>query len=109
MAQKCALPGRGVPLVPPAAPTTRYEASDHAMMMRMQPMSERTRLSFPRYRIEERTPDMAATIVGFADTSLQSETLLTRRAAQLIRARVWAELVVIDQAPTRSSFVAMNG
>ena len=33
----------------------------------MQPLSERTRLSFPRYRIEERTPDMAAIIVGFAE------------------------------------------
>jgi hypothetical protein len=67
------------------------------MRMRMQPLSERTRLSFPRYRVEERTPDMAAIIVGFADTPLHSETLLARRAAQLIRARVWAELVVIDQ------------
>jgi hypothetical protein len=67
------------------------------MMVRMQSLSERTRLSIPRYRIEERTPDMAAIIVGFADTPLQSETLLACRAAQLICTRVWAELVVIDQ------------
>jgi hypothetical protein len=65
--------------------------------MRMQPLSERTRLSFPRYRIEERAPDMAAIIVGFADTPLQFETLLSRRAAQLIRAQSAAHLVVIDQ------------
>ena len=44
----------------------------------MQPLSERARLSFPRYRIEERTPDMAALIVGFADTTLQFETLCSR-------------------------------
>ena len=67
----------------------------------MQPLSERTRLSFPRYRIEERTPDMAAIIVGFADTPLQSETLLARRAAQLIRAQSAAHLVVIDQDTDR--------
>jgi hypothetical protein len=67
------------------------------MRIRMQPLSERTRLSFPRYRVEERALDVAAFIVGFADTPLQSDTLLFRRAAQLIRTRVWADLVVIDQ------------
>ena len=60
-------------------------------------MADGTRLSVPRYRVEERTPDLAAFIVGFADTPAQYRTLLARRAAQLIRARVRAELVVIDQ------------
>ena len=53
--------------------------------------------SFPRYRVEERSPDLAAFIVGFADTPAQYQTLLTRRAAYLIRAQSSAELVVIDQ------------
>ena len=44
---------------------------------------------------------MAAIIVGFADTPLQSETLLARRAAQLIRAQSAAHLVVIDQDTDR--------
>jgi hypothetical protein len=65
--------------------------------MRMQPLSERTRLSFPYYRVEVRTPDMVAIIVRFADTPLQSETLLSRRAPQLIRAQSAAQFVVIDQ------------
>jgi hypothetical protein len=55
----------------------------------MQPLSERTRLSPPRYRIEERTAEQ--------DTSRQYQTLLARRAAQPTRAGVQAELVVIDQ------------
>jgi hypothetical protein len=54
-------------------------------------------LSFPRYRLEERSPGLAAFIVGFADTPAQFQTLLSRRAAQLLRAHVPAELVVIDQ------------
>jgi hypothetical protein len=53
--------------------------------------------SFPRYRLEERSPGLAAFIVGFADTPAQYQTLLSRRAAQLSRARSPAELVVIDQ------------
>ena len=53
--------------------------------------------SFPRYRVEERSPSLAAFIVGFADTPAQYQTLLSRRAAQLTRARSSAELVVIDQ------------
>jgi hypothetical protein len=53
--------------------------------------------SFPRYRVEERVPDQAAFIVGFADTPAQYQALLSRRAAQLTRARSSAELVVIDQ------------
>jgi hypothetical protein len=60
-------------------------------------MANETLLSVPRYRVEERQPDLAAFIVGFADTSVQYQTLLTHRAAQLSRARVRAELVVIDQ------------
>jgi hypothetical protein len=60
-------------------------------------VSERNRLSVPRYRVEERVPDLAAFIVGFADTSAQYRALLARRAAQLTRSRVSAELVVIDQ------------
>ena len=60
-------------------------------------MADRTLLSVPRYRVEERMPDLAAFIVGFADTPAQYQTLLSRRAAQLIRARSAAELVVIDQ------------
>jgi len=54
-------------------------------------------VSFPRYRLEERSPGLAAFIVGFADTPAQYQTLLSRRAAQLIRARASAELVVINQ------------
>jgi hypothetical protein len=54
-------------------------------------------VSFPRYRLEERSPDLAAFIVGFADTPAQYQTLLAQRAAHLIRARSSAELVVIDQ------------
>ena len=65
--------------------------------MLMRPVSERTRLSFPRYRVEEHVPDQAAFIVGFADTPAQYRTLLARRAAHLTRARSAAELVVIDQ------------
>jgi hypothetical protein len=54
-------------------------------------------VSFPRYRVEERSPSLAAFIVGFADTPAQYQTLLARLAAQLSRARSPAELVVIDQ------------
>jgi hypothetical protein len=53
--------------------------------------------SFPRYRVEERQPDLAAFIVGFADTPLQYQTLLALHAAHLTRARAQAELVVIEQ------------
>jgi hypothetical protein len=62
----------------------------------MRPLSERSDFSVPRYRVEERQPDLAALIVGFADTPAQYRALLARRAAQLTRARVRAELVVID-------------
>ena len=65
--------------------------------MRMRPVSERTRRSVPRYRVEERVPDLAAFIVGFADTSPQYQSLLVHRAVQLTRARESAALVVIDQ------------
>jgi hypothetical protein len=54
-------------------------------------------VSFPRYRVEERSPGLAAFIVGFADTPAQYQALLSHRAAQLSRARSPAELVVIDQ------------
>jgi hypothetical protein len=60
-------------------------------------MADKTLLSAPRYRVEERTPDLAAFIVGFADTPPQYQSLLTRRAAHLTRAGYAAELVVIDQ------------
>lgn len=60
-------------------------------------MFVRTRLSVPRYRVEEHSPDLAALIVGFADTPAQYRTLLARRAVELTRARMRAELVVIDQ------------
>ena len=53
--------------------------------------------SFPRYRLEERSPSLAAFIVGFADTPAQYRALLARRAAQLTREQSSAELVVIDQ------------
>jgi hypothetical protein len=36
-------------------------------------------------------------IVGFADTLVQSQTLLARRGAQLMRSQVRTELVVIAQ------------
>ncbi len=54
-------------------------------------------VSFPRYRLEEHAPGLAAFIVGFADTPAQYRALLSRRAAQLSRSRSRAELVVIDQ------------
>jgi hypothetical protein len=60
-------------------------------------MADGTRLSVPRYWVEERVPDLAAFIVGFADTPAQYQTLLLRRAAHLTLARAQAELVVIDQ------------
>jgi hypothetical protein len=44
-------------------------------------MADGTRLSVPRYRVEERVPDLAAFIVGFADTPAQYQMLLARRAA----------------------------
>jgi hypothetical protein len=56
-----------------------------------------TRLSVPRYRVQERTPDLADFIVGFADTPAQYRALLARHAARLTRERSAAELVVIDQ------------
>ena len=60
-------------------------------------MVDETRLSVPRYRVEERVPDLADFIVGFADTSAQYLMLLARRAALLTRVGSAAELVVIDQ------------
>ncbi len=60
-------------------------------------MADRTLLSAPRYRVEERVADLAAFIVGFADTSALYRALLARRAAQLTRSGVPAELVVINQ------------
>ena len=63
----------------------------------MRSVSVRSRLSVPRYRVEERVPDLAAFIVGFADTLPQYQALLARRAAQLTREGTSAELVVIDQ------------
>jgi hypothetical protein len=53
--------------------------------------------SFPRYRVEERQPDLAAFIVGFADAPFQYQTLLALHAAHLTRARAQAELGVVDQ------------
>jgi hypothetical protein len=60
-------------------------------------MAEGTVLSVTRYRVEERQPDLAALMVGFADTPLQYQTLLALHAAHLTLARAQAELVVIDQ------------
>ena len=51
-------------------------------------MADGTLLSVPRYRVEERMPDLAAFIVGFADTPPQSQTLLAHRAAHLTRVRI---------------------
>jgi hypothetical protein len=59
--------------------------------------SERSGLSSPRYLVEEHVSDQAAFIAGFADTRLQYECHLARRAVQLRRARVMADLVVIEQ------------
>ena len=61
------------------------------------PVSTRMRLSAPRYRVEERSPDLATLIVGFADTSVQYQNLVALRGAQLMRARAAEELVVINQ------------
>jgi hypothetical protein len=63
----------------------------------MRSVSERTSLSVPRYRVEERVPDLAEFIGDFADTPPQYKALLARRAAQQNCARTSAELVVIDQ------------
>jgi hypothetical protein len=60
-------------------------------------LPSRRAVSSPRYRLEERSPGLAAFIVGFADTPAQYQTLLSRRVAQLSRAQSQAELVVIDQ------------
>lgn len=60
-------------------------------------MADGTLLAVPRYRVEERTPDRADFIVGFADTTDQYRVLLGRHAARLTRAGYSAELVVIDQ------------
>ena len=60
-------------------------------------MADGTLLSVPRYRVEERVPDLADFIVGFADTPDQYQLLLARRAARLTQAGYSAELVVIDQ------------
>jgi hypothetical protein len=60
-------------------------------------MADGTLLAVPHYRVEERTPDLAAFIVGFADTSAQYQMLLARRAAHQTRVGSAAELVVIDQ------------
>jgi hypothetical protein len=60
-------------------------------------MADGTLLSVPRYRVEERVPNLAAMIVGFADTSAQYQMLLARRAAHLTRVESAAELEVIDQ------------
>jgi hypothetical protein len=60
-------------------------------------MADETPLSVPRYRGEERSPNLAAFTVEFADTPVQDQTLLSHRAAQLPRAGSRAELVVIDQ------------
>ena len=68
-----------------------------ALGLGRRPVSERIRLSVPRYRVEEHSPDLAAFIVGFADTPPQYQSLLARRAAHLTRVRSAAELVVIDQ------------
>ena len=63
----------------------------------MRTAADRMRPAVPRYRVEEHMLDQAAFIVGFADSPPQYRALLTRRAAQLIRAGSAAELVVIDQ------------
>jgi hypothetical protein len=60
-------------------------------------MADETPLSVPRYRVEERSPHLAAFIVGFADTPVQYQKLFSHRAAQLTLAWSRAELVVIDQ------------
>jgi hypothetical protein len=60
-------------------------------------MAARTLLLVPRYRVEERVLDLAAFIVGFADTVAQYQMLLARHAARLRRERSAAELVVIDR------------
>ena len=65
--------------------------------MGMRPPSERSDLSVPRYRVEERQPHLADFIVGFSDTPAQYQALLARHAARLTRERSAAELVVIDQ------------
>jgi hypothetical protein len=59
-------------------------------------MADGTLLSIPRYRVQERAPDLAAFIVGFADTLAEYQTLLLRHATYLIRVGSAAELVVID-------------
>ena len=60
-------------------------------------MADEALLSVPRYRVEERVPDLAAFIVGFADTPDQYQMLFARRAAHLTRVGSATVLVVIDQ------------
>jgi hypothetical protein len=69
--------------------------------MEMRRPWEQSTLSAPRYRVEEHQRELAAFIVGFADTVLQYETLVALHAAQLTRAGVHAELVVIEQDTER--------
>ena len=64
--------------------------------MSRQAESECTELSFPRYRVEERSLDLATFIIGFADTLTQSERLVAVRVAYLLRARSTAERASID-------------
>ncbi len=54
-------------------------------------------LSPPRYRVEEHAPDLAALIVGFADTEPQARALLDGHALALTQAQVTAELMIVDQ------------
>lgn len=65
------------------------------MTRRMQ--SDSWRASIPRYRVEERSLELATLIVGFADTPVLWRSLLLVRASQLTRKRRQAELVVIEQ------------
>ena len=66
-------------------------------------------VSFPRYRVEERSPDLAAFIVGFADTPAQYQTLLSRRAAQLSERGQTLSWWSSIKRVKRSSCVAMLG
>jgi hypothetical protein len=63
----------------------------------MRAPSERSRLSVPRYRVEHRSPDVSALIVGFADTMLIARGQLASAATRLTFRHAPGEAIVINQ------------
>ncbi len=63
----------------------------------MRPMSDRKRLTPPRYRVEQQVAGEPGFIVGFADTHLVCRSLPAVGAARLAREGTAGEVVAIDQ------------